>query len=751
MITQKITVTGQVQGVGFRPFIYRLAQQHQLTGSVSNQSGEVSITVQGNGDAITRFTKQIITAAPPLAKPLIVEDSEIDSPVIEHFSITASRTGEQADIHIPPDYFTCEDCLDELSDPQQRRFRYPFTNCTQCGPRYTLIESLPYDRPNTSMKDFPLCVDCQKEYSSPDNRRFHAQPLACEKCGPQLSYSADGKSLQGNEASLQACVAMLKNGAVIAVKGIGGYHLMCDARNEKAIGTLRVRKHRPHKPLAVMFPVAGQDGLDSVRQYVSLTLQEAGQILHPHRPIVLVQKNPHSPLAENIAPGLNETGVFLPYSPLHHLLLNDFNGPLIATSGNLSGEPVLTANAEAQTRLGNIADGFLHHNRPIVRPADDSVMRLMAGQVMNIRAGRGMAPTEITLPGKITEPVLAVGGHLKSTVALAWDNRMVISPHISDLGTRRGVQVFEQVIADLQKLYQVAAKQVVCDAHPAYQSHRWAKRQPLPVTEIWHHHAHAAVVSGEYANTGNATDNWLTFCWDGVGLGEDNTLWGGETFFGKPGQWQHVGSFDTFHIPGADKAGRQPWRSAAALRWQTGDFSLPEIAHADIALQAWKKKFNSPQSSAAGRLFDAAANMVLHINEASYEGQGPMLLEAAADHSADILHMPITEDAHGVMRSDWSGLILALQDENQSAGYRAALFHNSMAQNIIDQALLAAKTRSFDAIGLSGGVFQNKRLTEKVFSLANKHGMRVCLPSLVPVNDGGLSFGQVIEFLGRQK
>jgi len=744
MITRKITVSGHVQGVGFRPFIYRLAKSFGLTGSVTNQTGKVSIICQGDKESIDQFIDQIISKAPPLSIPAIASAETIESPAIDLFSIASSKGSETSDIHIPPDYFTCDECLDEISDVSQRRYQYPFTNCTQCGPRYTIIESLPYDRLNTGMKEFPLCEDCQKEYSNPQDRRFHAQPLACEKCGPVLTFKTASIEITDNSNALAACLNALREGQIIAVKGIGGYHLLCDAGNEMAVQTLRQRKHRPDKPLAVMFPMTGDNGLENLTPHVSLTDLEAEKILSPQRPIILVKKNPNTNLAPSIAPDLNEIGVFLPYSPLHYLLLQKFQKPLVATSGNISGEPVITDPEQAQQKINPVADGFLHHNRPILRPADDSVIRVIAGKARNMRLGRGIAPLELTLPKKIKQPTLAVGGHLKVTIALAWQDRLVISPHISDLDTARGMEIFEQVIEDLQQLYQLTISQIICDAHPGYQSHRWANRTNLPVHKIWHHHAHAAVVCGEYPDI----KNWLMFCWDGVGLGNDNSLWGGETFHGSAGHWAHLAGFKPFHLPGADQAGREPWRSTAALRWQTGDFFLPEIENASLALQAWQKKINCPQSSAAGRLFDAAANMILHIDKVSHEGQGPMQLEAIADRNTQAhIDMPLIDDKK-LKRIDWSLLLKPLQDQSISASERAAIFHNSMAKSIIDQALLFKKQYAFEAIGLSGGVFQNRYLVEKIKTLAAQEGLKVYLPATIPVNDGGLSYGQIIEFLG---
>ncbi len=745
MSSRKIIVTGHVQGVGFRPFVYRLATRFKLSGSVQNQSGEVVIICHGDTDSVNSFTRALVTEAPPLSDPHVKSISAIQIAPPEGFNIIPSDRSGNPDIHIPPDFFTCNDCLLEMNDPQQRRYQYPFTNCTQCGPRYTLINSLPYDRPNTSMAGFELCEDCRREYQNPLDRRFHAQPLACEKCGPELSFVTPNKRITGNAPSIEACISALKRGQIIGIKGVGGYHLVCDARNENAIQTLRRRKQRPHKPLAVMFPASGNDNLDFVRQYSQLTDTEAELINSPQRPIVLVDMMKQAPgLPDSIAPGLNQLGVFLPYSPLHHLLLNAWHGPLIATSGNISGEPVITDNLQAEQKLARVCDSFLQHNRPIVRPADDSVQRIVNRQVMTIRCGRGIAPLELELPGKIPGPVLAVGGHLKATVALAWDKRIVISPHISDLDTRHGLEIFKQVIADLQDLYQVKASQIVCDAHPGYQSTRWAQQQALPVAKTWHHHAHASAVAGQYPHV----SQWLMFCWDGVGLGQDDTLWGGETFFGRPGNWQHLAGFSPFYLPGADKAGREPWRSAAALLWETGKQYQPEVKYSELAFQAWQKKINCPQSSAAGRLFDAAASLVLGIDRVSFEGQGPMQLEAVAGDYEDFVTLPLIEQSHQADRVDWSSLLPRLVDDSKSVEERSALFHNSMAQTIVSQALHYSGKYTVDGIGLGGGVFQNKRLVETIFKLAEAHGLAIYIPQIIPVNDGGLSYGQIIEFMG---
>jgi hydrogenase maturation protein HypF len=408
----RITLAGHVQGVGFRPFVYRLASRHGIVGQVQNRLGEVDIVASGPAEVLQSFETDLVAKAPPLSRPVITGVEQLEARHDTGFHIAASSSDADARIFVPPDYFMCDDCRRELQDPDDRRYRYPFINCTQCGPRYTLIESLPYDRHNTSMASFPLCADCEREYLDPANRRFHAEPVACPACGPQVAYAVTGteQALEA-DAALDAAIAALGDGRIVAVKGIGGYHLMCDASSVEAVAELRCRKQRPDKPLAVMFPIAGNDGLDVVRRHAILSDAELELLASPVRPIVLITRRPSSTLADNVAPALQEIGAFLPYSPLHQLLLEGFGGPLVATSGNISGEPVLSQNDEAAHRLDAVADAFLHHDRPIVRPADDPVYRRIAGKMRPLRLGRGCAPAELTLPWRQPAPLLAVGGH----------------------------------------------------------------------------------------------------------------------------------------------------------------------------------------------------------------------------------------------------------------------------------------------------------------------------------------------------
>ncbi len=741
-VTARITLCGHVQGVGFRPFVYRIAREHGLTGEVRNRSGEVDIVATGTVRDIDAFRDELLARAPPLSKPELAGFALVDTNFFDAFTIVPSETSARARIFVPPDYFMCDDCRRELTDEKDRRYRYPFINCTQCGPRYTLIRRMPYDRPNTSMAAFPLCEDCEREYTDPDNRRFHAEPVACPACGPSITLESTNAARLRGDLALNAAAALLQIGRVVAVKGVGGYHLLCDAGDASAVARLRRRKSRPDKPLAVMFPLEGADGLSAVRRAVVLDDQEAELLTSPARPIVLATRKKDAALARNLAPGLAELGVFLPYSPLHQLLLDAFDGPLVATSGNISGEPVLTDNEQARRRLIGIADAFLHHDRPIVRPADDPVFRRIASKMRPIRLGRGAAPLELELPWAQAEPVLAVGGHMKNAVALSWDRRAVVSPHIGEMDSPRSLEVFEQVVLELQRLYGVRAKRIVCDAHPGYTTHRWAEQQAgIPVTEVWHHHAHASAVAGEFDRPGA----WLVFTWDGVGLGEDGTLWGGEALLGRAGAWRRVASFRPFHLPGGERAGRQPWRSAAALAWAAGIDWDPGDEHAALAFAAWQRRVNCPETSAAGRLFDAASAMILGCHQASFEAQGPMQLEACSDPGAPAIALPVSVDAAGILRSDWAPLVQVLMDTSMSTAQRGGIFHASLAATLAAQAAAICGQHDVAQVGLAGGVFQNRLLTEQVSTRLEAAGYDVYIGCALPANDAALSFGQAAE------
>lgn len=733
---RRILVRGRVQGVGFRPFILRLARRLGLRGWVRNLSGSVEIHVEGTPPALAEFTQSLVVAAPPLAQPESPQVFPTEPLGHPEFKILDSAAGVASPIVIPPDHFVCRDCLAEMSDPAARRYRYPFTNCTQCGPRYTLIDRLPYDRPNTAMADFPLCPDCREEYEDPADRRYHAQPLACPRCGPELEFRADGMApIRGNEAALAAAVTNLRAGRIVAVKGVGGYHLICDARSNAAVGRLRERKHRPAKPLAVLVAKGFLNGIAAPDEAERELLES------PLRPIVLVRKWADPGLAEGIAPGLDEVGLMLPYSPLHHLLCADFGGPLVATSANISGEPVLTDAGSVESRLGGVADAYLHHNRPIRRPADDSVFRKLGGRVRPLRLGRGLAPMELRLKDPVEQPILALGADLKNTVALAMDDRVVISPHLGDLGAPRSLEVFEQVIDDLCRLFAVRPGLMVCDAHPAYFSSRWARARTAKPLTVFHHHAHASALYAEYAADGPL----LVFTWDGLGYGADGTLWGGEALLGLPGQWRRIASLRPFRLIGGDKASRDPWRCGLSVGLEAG-LDWPEApVEAPLARIAWERGINSPYASSVGRLFDAAAALIGVAKTQNYEGHAAMHLEALSSGAeGEAITIPLLLEKE-IWRGDWSALLPMLMDARLSKARRSAHFHSSLADMLLDQAKRVQEKYGIHHVGLTGGVFQNRRLMELVIQRLAAADFDVLIPEQLPVNDASISFGQVVE------
>jgi len=735
-------IGGRVQGVGFRPFVYRLAHHYELTGWVRNTGGAVEIHAQGLAERLQSFGEALLIRAPPAARARLLDVQPTPVEANEGFRILASAISADLPVHVPADLFTCDECLEELRDPNTRRYRYPFINCTQCGPRYTLIRTLPYDRSNTTLDRFTLCQGCATEYGDPLDRRFHAEPLACADCGPALHWYDGRHEIRGNEPALAAALAALRDGQIVAARGVGGYHLLCDAANESVVARLRARKGRPAKPFAVMVPWRGHDGLDYARRLAKLSALEAAMLGDAVRPIVLAARCAQAMLATAVAPGLREIALMLPYSPLHHLLLEDFGAALVATSANLSGEPVLTEPEEVQSRLADVADGFLHHNRVIARPADDPVVRVVAGVARPLRLGRGTAPLELSLPLPTPAPTLAVGAFMKTTVALAWGHRAVVSPHIGDLASPRGREVLAQVAHDLQQLYGVRAERMVHDAHPGFPNTRWARESGLPTHAVWHHFAHAAAVAGEYPSQAQL----LCFTWDGVGLGPDNTLWGGEALLGRPGTWKRVASFRPFRLPGGERAAREPWRSALALCWECGQV-WPEGEHlgAPLLRTAFDSGVNAPLTTAVGRLFDAAAALLGVCLRTSYEAEAPMRLEALCEDAVPPVMLPLARDAMGIWRSDWAPLVAAMRDARHSPAVRAAMFHSSLAQALYEQALAVRSHTGVARVGLGGGVFQNRVLAEQVHALLTAAGFEVLIPERLPVNDAAISYGQLVE------
>ncbi len=705
----RVVLHGAVQGVGFRPFVYRLATDLGLTGTVLNSAAGLVIEVEGPRQDLDRFLERLETEHPPAAVVLAQESTWLAPANLEDFKILESDAVDEKTAAVLPDLATCPACLAEIQDPANRRYAYPFTNCTQCGPRYTIILDIPYDRPRTTMRAFTMCPDCAREYADPSDRRFHAQPNACPVCGPRLS------------TDISEAAAALGAGRILALKGIGGFQLLVDARNQEAVARLRRLKHREEKPFALMMP-----SLETVRQYCEVSAEEERALRSTAAPIVLLRPRGLK-LASNVAHNSPYLGIMLPYSPLHHLLMRACPFPVVATSGNLSDEPIAIDNDEARARLGSIADAFLLHDRPIARPADDSVVRVVRGSEAVMRRARGYAPLPVRV-SRALPPVLAVGGHLKNTVAIAVGRQVFLSQHVGDLDTYEARRAFERAIDDLRRLYAFKPEAVVADLHPDYASTQWALASGLPVIQVQHHHAHAAACAAE----NDIREPYLAVSWDGTGYGLDGTIWGGEFFWVENGRFERIAHLRPFRLPGGEAAIRQGWRSAVSLTvGQVAD--LPERA---ILERMIERGINSPLTTSVGRLFDAISALSGIARESHFEGQAAMLLEWAIGGLK-------TDEAYPLSDGDWRPLIAeVLEDLNQAtpAALIAARFHNALANWIVE---VAARANARQAV-LSGGVFQNAYLTERAASLLESRGVKVATHQRVPANDGGIALGQAV-------
>ena len=723
----RVDVRGICQGVGFRPYVWRLARDLGLHGQVCNRGDRVVIELQGPAAAIDCFRQRLPRELPAGAQLRQVVWEAAELPEQDGFRIAASPAGSATAIAIPADRAPCPDCRRELLDPGDRRYRYPFLNCTTCGPRYSLLTGLPYDRPRTTMAGFPLCADCQREYDDPGDRRFHAQPIACPACGPSLHFPS-GETGRKGDAALQSALDLLRRGGILALKGVGGYQLLCDARREAVVQRLRDRKGRPDKPLALLVAES-----EAAHRLAYLSPAEVALLESAAAPIVLLRRRPDVAIAANVAPHQPDLGLMLPTSPLHLLLARDFGAPLVCTSGNRSGEPLAIETDAAHRELGAIADGFLDHNRPIARPLDDSVARIVAGQVQLLRRARGYAPVALPVPDGPT--VQAAGAHLKNTMALLQGTQAWIGPHIGDLDSPASRERSQQTGQELTQLTAARPVAIACDLHPDYGSSRLAVEAGLPTVPVQHHLAHALAVLAEHQLSPPA----LALIWDGSGLGSDGQLWGGELLRISPTGWQRLAHLHSFPLPGGDRAAREPRRAALGLLWELYDEDCLSLTHlptlqafttAELkALVSLLRSGRCPRTSSVGRLFDGVASLAGLVQQCSFEGQAAMRLEAACE--AAIEPLALTPDW------DWRPWL------RQALAEPARLL-GQLHSWLLGQAIGALTRLPEATILLGGGCFQNRRLLEALDSQLSRHGRQVLWPQQLPPNDGGLALGQAI-------
>jgi hydrogenase maturation protein HypF len=735
----RLQIQGTVQGVGFRPFVFQLATGLGLDGWVQNRPEGVLVEIQGLGAALAAFLGRLRTDLPRAARIRRLRAGDLPEQGDEGpFRILPSAGEGERLPSIPADLALCPECAAELRDPAARRHRYPFTNCTNCGPRYSIVTALPYDRPATAMAGFPLCPDCAREYAEPRDRRFHAQPVACPECGPRLAFHGpDGAPGPSGEAALAAAVDLLRRGEILALKGLGGFQLLVDARSEPAVRRLRTRKGRPAKPFAVMFQDRAALTAACMAGPAALAVLDG-----PQAPILLLPRRPDGPVATAVAPGNPDLGAFLPNTPLHLLLLEAFAGPLVCTSGNRSEEPMAIGLGEALERLEGIADGYLDHDRPVLRPLDDSVARIEGGRLHLLRRARGYAPLPLAVAGP-AGPVLALGGHQKATVTLLARGEAVVSQHLGDLDGPRGRALLERTAADLLDLFQAEPALLACDLHPDYGSTRvgeaLAARLGRPLVRVQHHHAHVAAVLAEHGQDGPV----LGLAWDGSGYGPDRTVWGGEALVVDGARCQRAGHLAPFPLPGGERAVREPRRSALGLCLATLGQAGPAAdafpaRDLEILERAARNGLNAPVCTSIGRLFDAVACLAGIQSGPGFEGQAAMALEfqARAGQGAGAYPLPL---AAGV--ADPAPLVRALCQDLRRGVARSAMayrFHAALA----GLAVAFAEAAGLERVVLSGGCFQNKLLAELCQRRLAARGFRVLRPERYPANDGGLSLGQ---------
>ncbi|WP_202875152.1 carbamoyltransferase HypF [Kribbella kalugense] len=740
-VRSRVLVTGVVQGVGFRPFVYALARELGLSGEVGNTPAGVVAEVEGSDAAVAAFARRVLSDAPPLAVVSTVTEEYV-SPVGGTEFVILDSTGGPGRTLVAPDVATCADCLAEFADPSDRRYRHPFISCTNCGPRFTIITGLPYDRPATTMAGFPLCPDCAREYADPDDRRFHAQPIACPACGPRLQLVQPGLETEYDEDALAVAHGLLVNGGILAVKGLGGFHLVCDAGDQAVVTTLRKRKDRGDKPFAVMAA-----DLDAARRIAWIDAAEEELLTGIQHPIVLLRRKAGAAVAEAVAPGNPDLGVMLPYTPIHQLLF-DQPGPcvLVMTSGNLSGEPIVTDDDEALSRLVGLADAWLGHDRPIHVPCDDSVVRIVDKIELPVRRSRGYAPFPIDLPVPV-RPALAVGGDLKNTFCLGDGQYAWLSAHVGDMDDLATLEAFERAEQHLEELTGVRPEVLVTDKHPSYRSRQWAQLNAAgrPVIGVQHHHAHVASVMAEHRHQGDV----IGFAFDGTGYGDDGAVWGGEVLLADYDGFERVAHLKYVPLPGGDAGVRNPCRMALSHLWAAGlawDPRLPSVracAKAELQL-LWaqlERDIACAPTSSMGRLFDAVSSLAGVCHRAGYEAQAAIELEGLASEDRGAYEFAITGEEidpapvlAGVVRDVLAGV---------EPGVVSARFHRALAEVMVTLAERVRAGRGLSTVALSGGVFVNRVLLSATTAALAAAGFTVLRHRRVPATDAGLALGQL--------
>jgi len=743
----KIIIRGAVQGVGFRPFVYRLATEMNLKGYVLNSSRGVFIEVEGSSETLKKFLLRLEKEKPPISIIQSLEFQILDVIGYKEFEIRKSEKEEEITTLILPDIATCKDCLRELFDPDDRRYLYPFINCTNCGPRFTIIEMLPYDRPLTSMKNFKMCPDCEREYHNPEDRRFHAQPIACPECGPHIElWNENGHKISEKENCYPLVCELINNGKIIAIKGLGGFHLIVNAADDNAVKELRKRKHREEKPFALMFP-----DIETVKKICEVNELEERLLLSPESPIVLLRKKSSYELkiSEYVAPDNPYLGIMLPYTPLHHIIMRFLGKPIIATSGNLSEEPICIEENEALNRLNGIADYFLVHNRPILRHCDDSIARIIHNREFIIRRARGYAPLPYLIDDELGDNLIAVGGHLKNTIALKKGNQVFISQHIGDLSTLESFNAFKRTLGDFQNLYETNEAKFVGDLHPDYISTKYLKDQSKDYKLIQHHLSHIAACKLENGVKGEA----LGVSWDGTGYGFDGSIWGSEFFLIDDENFEHIGQFRKFYLPSGEKAIKEPKRTLAGILYEIYGSDILNSAilrskfnetELKLIVNQIDKKINSPECVSAGRLFDAVSSLIGITDYSNFEGQAAMKLEFSIEKGVDE-HYEFEFLKNEIIKINWEKIITGIIKDIEYGIQKSKIatkFHNTLTEIIVE----FAKYTNQKKILLSGGCFQNVYLLERTIERLKQESFQVYWHQRIPTNDGGISFGQIAAY-----